>query len=92
VGSRLRLYCAPGLRHELATSAPFDLILANILARPLTRLATSLAAALAPQGLLILSGLLESDVASVLQAFRGQGLFLDRRSLIEGWATLVLRR
>ena len=92
VGSRLRLYCAPGLRHELATSAPFDLILANILARPLTRLATSLAAALAPQGLLILSGLLERDVASVLQAFRGQGLFLDRRSLIEGWATLVLRR
>ncbi|SEC39802.1 [LSU ribosomal protein L11P]-lysine N-methyltransferase [Rhizobiales bacterium GAS188] len=91
VRSRLRLYCAPGLRHELASrGAHFDLILANILARPLMRLAPSLAAALAPHGRLILSGLLEGDVASVLAAFRGQALYLRRRTLIEGWATLIV--
>jgi ribosomal protein L11 methyltransferase len=91
VRSRLRLYCAPGLRHELAAPpGSFDLILANILARPLMRLAPSLAAALAPAGRLILSGLLEADVASVLAAFRGQALYLERRTLIEGWATLIL--
>jgi ribosomal protein L11 methyltransferase len=91
VGPRIRLYCAPGLRHPLASSkASFDLILANILARPLTRLAPALAAALAPGGRLVLSGLLEGDVAFVLAAFRPQGLYLRNRELIEGWATLVL--
>jgi ribosomal protein L11 methyltransferase len=92
VASRIRFYCAPGLRHPLA-SAPhsFDLILANILSRPLMRLAPELACALAPNGRLVLSGLLERDVGGILAAFRIQGLFLERRSLIEGWATLILR-
>ncbi|MFI5011474.1 MAG: 50S ribosomal protein L11 methyltransferase [Hyphomicrobiales bacterium] len=92
VASLVRLCCAPGIRHPLAAArVPFDLILANILARPLTRLAPELAAALAPGGRLVLSGLLEQDVAGVLAAFRPQGLYLERRYLIEGWATLILR-
>jgi ribosomal protein L11 methyltransferase len=91
VASRLRLYCAPGLRHPLAASrASFDLVLANILAKPLARLSPALAAALAPAGKLVLSGLLQADVALVLSAFRRQGLHLVRGSLIEGWATLIL--
>jgi ribosomal protein L11 methyltransferase len=93
VGSWLRLYCAPGLRHPLAASpASFDLVLANILAAPLARLSPSLAAALAPQGRVVVSGLLETDVALVLSAFGRQGLHLERRNLIEGWATLILGR
>jgi ribosomal protein L11 methyltransferase len=91
VASRIRFYCAPGLRHSLARAPhSFDLILANILARPLMRLSSELAGALAPGGRLVLSGLLERDVGGVLAAFRLQGLFLERRSLIEGWATLIL--
>jgi ribosomal protein L11 methyltransferase len=92
VAHLLRLYCAPGLRHPLIGSGgSFDLILANILARPLVSLAPALASALAARGRLVLSGLLERDVAGVLAAFRLQGLYLERRSLIEGWATLILR-
>ena len=92
VAHLLRLYCAPGLRHPLIGSGRrFDLILANILARPLARLAPALASALATGGRLVLSGLLERDVAGVLSAFRLQGLYLERRSLIEAWATLILR-
>ncbi|MFI4997478.1 MAG: 50S ribosomal protein L11 methyltransferase [Hyphomicrobiales bacterium] len=92
VASLIRFYCAPGLLHPLAARrARFDLILANILARPLIRLSPALSFGLAAGGRLVLSGLLERDVAGVLAAFRLQGLFLERRSLIEGWATLILR-
>ncbi|MBW0003764.1 MAG: 50S ribosomal protein L11 methyltransferase [Hyphomicrobiales bacterium] len=91
VASRLRFYCAPGLRHPLAAQlASFDLILANILANPLARLSHALASALSSQGKLVVSGLLESHVALALSAFGRQGLHLERRYLIEGWATLVL--
>ena len=91
VASRLRFYCAPGLRHPLAARPwSFDLILANILAKPLARLSPALAGALSPQGRLVVSGLLEGDVATVLSAFRRHGLHLERRYLLEGWATLIL--
>jgi ribosomal protein L11 methyltransferase len=90
-GSWIRFYCAPGLRDRFASrQGAFDLVLANILAHPLKRLSPELAAALAPGGRLVLSGLLEPDVAGVLSAFRLQGLHLERRRLIDGWATLVL--
>lgn len=90
---RLKLYTAPGLRHPLAARPRrFDLVTANILARPLAKLAPELARALAPGGALILSGLLDRDVPGVSAAYRGQGLSLQRRSSREGWATLVLRR
>jgi ribosomal protein L11 methyltransferase len=91
VASRIHFYCAPGLRHPTASRPrSFDLILANILARPLMRLAPELARGLAPGGRLVLSGLLERDVGGILAAFQLQGLFLEKRSLIEGWATLIL--
>ncbi|MBV9051839.1 MAG: 50S ribosomal protein L11 methyltransferase [Hyphomicrobiales bacterium] len=91
VASRLRFYCAPGLRHPLAAKpASFDLILANILAAPLARLSPALARALSSKGKLVVSGLLESDVALALAAFSRKGLHLERRYLLEGWATLVL--
>jgi ribosomal protein L11 methyltransferase len=91
VASRLRLYCAPGLRHPLAARpSSFDLILANILARPLAQLSPALAGALSAKGKLVASGLLEADVATALSAFARQGLHLERRYLIEGWATLIL--
>lgn len=71
---------------------PYDLVFANILARPLTRMARDLAIALAPGGAVILAGLLDTQVRWVLAAHRRQGLLLRRR-LHEGrWTTLVLHK
>ncbi|HEY8565575.1 MAG TPA: 50S ribosomal protein L11 methyltransferase [Beijerinckiaceae bacterium] len=89
----LSLYVGPGTRSPLADRAGhFDLVFANILARPLMRLAPPLARVLAPHGTLILSGLLARDVPGVLSAYAAQGLRLVKRRDIEGWAALTLRR
>ena len=90
---RLELVVAAGLDHpRLRDRAPYDLILANILAGPLVELAPALAGALAPGGRLILAGLLEHQVGRVEVAYRRQGLrpagLIDRGD----WPTLVLRR
>jgi ribosomal protein L11 methyltransferase len=69
----------------------YDLIMANILARPLCLMARHLAAQLAPGGTAILAGLLVNQIPAVLTAHRRQGLRLER-VLREGvWATMVLR-
>lgn len=70
----------------------YDLVLANILARPLIGMAPALARNLAPGGTAILSGLLMRQSAWVLAAHRRHGLVLERRLHEGGWATLVLRR
>ena len=89
----MRTYVGPGTRHPLADRHRFfDLVFANILARPLRRLAPSVARVLAPGGALVLSGLLPGDVPGVLSAYAAQGLRLKRRRDLEGWATLVLAR
>jgi ribosomal protein L11 methyltransferase len=72
--------------------APFGLVLANILARPLCAMARALARRLAPGGVAVLSGLLESQARQVLAAHRRCGLVL-MFVLREGrWTTLALRR
>lgn len=93
LGPYMRLYTAPGVRHALADrSRRFDVVFANILARPLKRLAPTLTAVVADNGVLILSGLIERDVPGVLSTYRHRGFHLARSGVIEGWATLVLRR
>jgi ribosomal protein L11 methyltransferase len=93
IGPWVRLYVGPGIRSPLADRpGHFDLVFANILARPLRQLAPSLARVAAPDGTLILSGLLGSDVPGVLSAYRGQGWHLSRRYDLEGWAALALKR
>jgi ribosomal protein L11 methyltransferase len=76
----------------LRRARPFGLIFANILARPLMRMAPSLARALAPGGIVILSGLLARHEAAVRTAYRQQGLAFRYHIAIEGWHTLVLAR
>jgi ribosomal protein L11 methyltransferase len=75
----------------LRAGAPYDLIFANILARPLMRLAPSIASVAAPGADVILSGLQARDVPGVLAAYRAQGLHLAARRDLEGWASLHLR-
>jgi ribosomal protein L11 methyltransferase len=82
---------ASGTRHP-ALAGAYDLILANILAGPLKRLAGDLARAAAPDGTLVLSGLLARDVAGVLAVYCAHGFALLRRDFRDGWATLMLRR
>jgi ribosomal protein L11 methyltransferase len=76
----------------LRRAGRLDLVLANILARPLMLMAKDLARALKPGGTAVLSGLLARHEAAVLAAHRAQGLTLRRRIAINGWHTLVLRR
>jgi ribosomal protein L11 methyltransferase len=89
----VRPVTARGTMHPaLRAGAPYDLIFANILAKPLRLLAPQIVAVAADDAELVLSGLLARDVAGVLSAYAAQGFHLARRGDIEGWATLVLRR
>ncbi|MCM0019681.1 MAG: 50S ribosomal protein L11 methyltransferase, partial [Tagaea sp.] len=96
VASRAKVELAAGLAKLGPTRARFDLVLANILARPLTMLATPLSRAVAPGGSLVLSGLLADQESWVLRAYLARGLrFVGRASAgpdTLGWRTLVLRR
>ena len=76
----------------LSEGAPYDLIFANILARPLQRLAPQIAAHLAPGGCVVLSGLLAKQDAQVRAAYRAQGLYLVRRRQLGEWLTLELSK
>lgn len=84
-------WAASALRRGAAEGG-FDLVFANILARPLCRMAPSLARRLAPGGTAILAGLLRSQARMVLAAHRAQGLVLERRLDLGDWTTLVIRR
>ena len=84
---------ADGLAHaRVAAAAPFDLVFANILARPLVQLAPAIRKAVARDGLVILSGLLRSQERAVRAAYLGQGFRLAWRLHRDAWATLVLAR
>jgi ribosomal protein L11 methyltransferase len=84
---------APGLKHaKIAGRAPYDLIFANILARPLISLAQGLKTILAPGGTLILSGLTHDQIRWVSAAYRNRGLVTGQTLLLGNWATLVFIR
>jgi ribosomal protein L11 methyltransferase len=77
---------------QFADAAPFDLVLANILANPLRQLAGPMAQHLAPSALVILSGLLTHQAPGVIAAYRARGLVPVRHLRIEGWSSLLLRK
>lgn len=88
-GPLIRGVTADGLAAPaLSASAPYDLIVANILAGPLTRLAPSIVAALAPRGTLVMSGLLRWQENLVLSFYRDLKLREIRRDHV--WSALVL--
>lgn len=90
---RMRVILADGYRHAaIRTGQPFDLIFANILARPLCAMAADLSAHLAPGGHAILAGLLGTQARMVLVAHQRAGLVLERRIDLKPWCTLVLRK
>lgn len=91
VGGLVRVRRVKGAGARWARLAgPFDLIVANILARPLAAMARELAGAAAADGIVVLSGLLVSQERMVASRYRGHGLRLAGRIAREGWLTLVL--
>lgn len=90
---RLTILTASGTRHpRLTTGGAYDLIVANILAEPLIRLAPAIQRLLAPGGRVILSGLLTKEEVAVRAIYRTLGLTLERRLLRDGWSILQLAR
>lgn len=90
---QLALAAAPGLEHPLLIGrAPYDLIIANVLAGPLIELAPSISAALAEGGTLVLAGLLEAQIERVANAYRRQGLRLAGKTPTGEWPALRLRK
>jgi ribosomal protein L11 methyltransferase len=93
VANRVRFAFGDGyVTRAVRTSPPFDLVFANILARPLVRMAPRMRAHLAPGARVVLSGLLARQERMVLGAHRMQGLRLVRRHTVGEWRTLVLAR
>ena len=93
VAGHVRALHATGLRHSrIAAAAPYDLIFANILARPLVALAGGLAGALSPGGMLILSGLTHDQRREVSAAYRNRGLIPAPPLCLGNWATLVFTK
>jgi ribosomal protein L11 methyltransferase len=93
VGAHCKAIVSRGVESRaLREGAPYDVVFANILAKPLRLLAPSLAAVTARDGEAIVSGLLLSDVPGVLAAWRAQGFTLRERIDLEGWASLRLSR
>jgi len=90
---QLALYQAAGTDHPaLETRAPYDLLIANILAGPLIELAPSLCALVADGGTVILAGLLDTQAGRVLAAYRREGMRLADRIDKGQWPCLRLRK
>ncbi|RST29960.1 50S ribosomal protein L11 methyltransferase [Sphingomonas ginkgonis] len=86
----LLLAVADGMDHPLlAARAPFDLLIANILAGPLIELAPAFVESVAPGGTILLAGLLDSQADAVAEAYKRLNC-----ALVDGgkgeWRVLVL--
>lgn len=93
VAPSVECICAGGLTApSFRTRAPFDLVLANILLAPLTRLAGPMRRLTAPGARVVLSGLLATQENAALAAYRPHRLVLERRIPLGEWVTLVLAK
>lgn len=89
----IHMATAPGFHHSVFRQfGPFDLIIANILARPLMKLAPELVRHLSDRGTVILSGILSAQRWKVISAYNGAGLRHMRTTWMNGWVTIELRR
>lgn len=89
---RVALSVADGTDDALVQRrAPYDLVIANILAGPLVEMAGDIAGISAPGGQLVLAGLLKTQAEGVARAYRRQGFRLAERLDLGDWAILRLR-
>jgi ribosomal protein L11 methyltransferase len=93
VAAGMKVVHAAGLTdHRLLQRSPYALIFANILLDPLKKLATPIARLVAPDGWVVLSGLLNGQAAAALASYRARRLALAQRIMLGGWTTLILVR
>ncbi len=93
VAGRITVVRSRGFQNRaLRARAPFDLVVANILSRPLMRLAPAIARYLAPGGRVVVSGLLDEQGPAVIDAYGKHGLAVAERIELDDWLTLVLSR
>ena len=87
---QLLLAVADGMEHPLiAARAPYDLLIANILAGPLIELAPAFAKSVASGAIMVLAGLLDTQADAVIAAYEAVGMKLVERGAGE-WSVLVL--
>ena len=85
--------CSDGLNDEkIQASAPFDLLIANILAKPLIAMAPKIAGAVAPGGTLLLSGILDVQSADIIKAYESEGLTHLKTETIDEWTTSLFHK
>lgn len=77
---------------DVSRNGPYDIILANILAGPLRRMAADLTSNLAPRGKLVLSGLLRSQARQIIGDYRARQMVLDQRLDQGEWCCLVFTK
>lgn len=93
VGPNIFAVKAVGLNHRMIReNGPYDLIVANILAGPLAKMAPEISAAAMPGGTIILSGLLVRQAARIIAAYRQHGVILKQRIIRSEWITLWLEK
>ncbi|MGH6949167.1 MAG: 50S ribosomal protein L11 methyltransferase, partial [Kiloniellales bacterium] len=93
LAAQIRVLYGDGLKPTaVRRAAPYDLILANILAGPLLAMARDLARCAAPGGSVILAGLLRRQERSLVARYRAAGLALVGTLRFGEWSTLILRR
>jgi len=93
VGEYIDAIEATGLDHEeIVARGPYDLLVANILAGPLTELAPGMAAIAQPGATVILSGILNTQADWVIGAYVDAGLTLVDHLKRKEWTTLVLEK
>jgi ribosomal protein L11 methyltransferase len=91
VGSRIHFVFGPGVSSpQIRGAAPFDFIIANILAGPLITLSPDIRRAASPGATLMLSGILNREAERVIAAYRAQDFALVHHRRYEGWSTLML--
>lgn len=92
VAALVRTLEATGTDHlEIRAAEPYDLVFANILARPLVHLAPSLVRLCAPRADLVLSGLYVEQERWVTAAYRNAGAVMHKRIRLGQWSTLWLK-
>jgi ribosomal protein L11 methyltransferase len=93
VAARVRILDAAGFDHPLVRrTQPFDLVLANILPRPLIALAPAMRRAIEPGGIAVLSGLLDHQAREVRATYAATGFHLVQHRSRAGWTALTLVR
>jgi ribosomal protein L11 methyltransferase len=92
-GGRVTVLTAQGLAHpRLRGAGSFDLVMANILAGPLIRMAPAIARCLTRGGVAVLSGLIPEQANAVRNSYVAAGLRVVRAWTGDGWTTLTLQR